>query len=202
MKCYNHPTRDAVSTCTVCGRGLCKECTDKYSPVMCDICKEKERMNAKMEAAAQKSRAKSDLVIDIIFSFVNVLLGFGIAWLIGRFFDSQWQSVFHSYYYLFIIFLPFSFRTISAIISPAGCLTLILNFVLASALGPVFFFVGVWRYARGIRKGMNNSPLGIILEIIYILAIVVFVVITILFFVGDRMEFLENKYGMTVDIWP
>ncbi len=26
MRCYNHPTDSAIGVCTVCGRGLCREC--------------------------------------------------------------------------------------------------------------------------------------------------------------------------------
>ena len=38
MKCYHHPDRDAVATCTECGRGLCKECADVYSKPLCADC--------------------------------------------------------------------------------------------------------------------------------------------------------------------
>ena len=38
MKCYYHPNREIVATCTECGKGLCKECASKWEPTLCDDC--------------------------------------------------------------------------------------------------------------------------------------------------------------------
>lgn len=38
MNCYYHEERAAVAQCTKCGKGLCKECVDKYTPILCDDC--------------------------------------------------------------------------------------------------------------------------------------------------------------------
>lgn len=38
MKCFYHPDREIVATCTQCGKGLCKGCASKWNPVLCDGC--------------------------------------------------------------------------------------------------------------------------------------------------------------------
>lgn len=38
MKCYYHIDREAVAACKQCERYLCKECADKYTPILCDGC--------------------------------------------------------------------------------------------------------------------------------------------------------------------
>ena len=38
MKCYYHPEREIVATCTQCGKGLCKECASKWEPALCNEC--------------------------------------------------------------------------------------------------------------------------------------------------------------------
>lgn len=38
MKCYNHAERDAVAACAECGKGLCRECADRWAPPLCEVC--------------------------------------------------------------------------------------------------------------------------------------------------------------------
>ena len=38
MNCYNHSDQPAVSTCIDCGKGLCSECSNKYTIFICDSC--------------------------------------------------------------------------------------------------------------------------------------------------------------------
>jgi len=38
MKCHDHNDSDAVSQCCDCGRGLCPQCTNKWSIIICDAC--------------------------------------------------------------------------------------------------------------------------------------------------------------------
>lgn len=38
MKCHKHYEYDAVSQCLDCGKGLCPECTNKYTTPICDNC--------------------------------------------------------------------------------------------------------------------------------------------------------------------
>ena len=41
MGCYKHPKETVVGTCPECGKFLCKECTDKFDSLLCEVCKEK-----------------------------------------------------------------------------------------------------------------------------------------------------------------
>lgn len=38
MNCINHPSESAVSQCQICGKGLCVECTNKFSKPICPDC--------------------------------------------------------------------------------------------------------------------------------------------------------------------
>ena len=38
MNCYNHIDQPAVGTCIDCGKGLCSECSNKYTIFICDSC--------------------------------------------------------------------------------------------------------------------------------------------------------------------
>lgn len=164
---------------------------------MCDKCKKELEENARMEAersdAVDKRNKKVSLRIDIIFAFVNLVLGFFIAWGLSRIFDSKTESIWYDYYYAFVIFLPFAWRTVSSIIPSNGCLSLLLNIFLSILLGPIFYFVGVWKMSRGIRKAINGKW-GIVLEIVFIIANITLAAFLYLLLVGLRMDFLETKY--------
>ncbi|MDG0789947.1 DUF3818 domain-containing protein [Cohnella ginsengisoli] len=38
MKCYKHESVDASATCQECGRALCRECSSRFSLLMCEGC--------------------------------------------------------------------------------------------------------------------------------------------------------------------
>ena len=38
MECINHPGKMAAGTCQVCGKGLCAECANRFSPTVCETC--------------------------------------------------------------------------------------------------------------------------------------------------------------------
>ena len=38
MNCYYHSESNAVATCTNCGKGLCKQCTDRFNIPICESC--------------------------------------------------------------------------------------------------------------------------------------------------------------------
>ena len=70
MKCYNHPDRDAVATCTKCGKTLCKECADKHSPCLCDECYSQLReVELKNLQDAKKPFIKT-IILGVVFLFV------------------------------------------------------------------------------------------------------------------------------------
>lgn len=38
MNCYHHEENEAVSTCHGCGRGLCRECSERFTLLLCAAC--------------------------------------------------------------------------------------------------------------------------------------------------------------------
>lgn len=53
MKCYYHNDRDGVGQCNHCGKVLCKECMDIYSPPLCTECAGIRNNSNKVNATAQ-----------------------------------------------------------------------------------------------------------------------------------------------------
>ncbi len=53
MKCYYHNDRDGVGQCNHCGKVLCKECMDIYSPPLCTECAGVRNNTNKLNATAQ-----------------------------------------------------------------------------------------------------------------------------------------------------
>ncbi|MFC7373082.1 hypothetical protein ACFQPF_15690 [Fictibacillus iocasae] len=66
MKCYKHYEMDAVSTCTVCGKALCPNCSEKFTYPSCDSC-----------VLNQVSEQKSILIRNAII--MTVLFAFGLT---------------------------------------------------------------------------------------------------------------------------
>lgn len=67
MNCCFHPEREASAYCVKCGKGLCNDCAEKYSPPLCSSC-------------ANGSNAIKD---DIISHFKHNIIGGIIGLLIG-----------------------------------------------------------------------------------------------------------------------
>jgi hypothetical protein len=53
MNCINHPSETAVSQCQVCGKGLCVECTNKFSKPICPDCFSDSRQKQKRTVVAE-----------------------------------------------------------------------------------------------------------------------------------------------------
>lgn len=69
MKCYNHPNEDAIAQCQHCGKGLCQNCAQKWSPPICDDC-QKGLINE------QLSSVNRELMFYIILAIVGAICGF------------------------------------------------------------------------------------------------------------------------------
>lgn len=94
MKCYYHNDRDAVAQCCECGRGLCKECTDRFDKPLCEKCGNaiitkkqeeiKRAINRQIEAdrdnrIRSKEDAKKWLTVCFISMFVFGFLYYSLA---------------------------------------------------------------------------------------------------------------------------
>lgn len=103
MNCYYHNDVPAVATCKVCGKSLCKECADRYSPVLCDECYEVLRR----EEFEELKQSRKKLIISFLWSGVLLFLG-----LIGFFGDIPLWSM------LLVSIYPFGWRYFSAMKMP------------------------------------------------------------------------------------
>lgn len=65
MNCINHPSESAVSQCQVCSKGLCVDCTSKFSKPICPEC-----------FSASRKKRKRAIVTEILLTF---LIGFPVA---------------------------------------------------------------------------------------------------------------------------
>lgn len=68
MKCYHHPDRDAVASCSECGKGLCRECSDRWDPPLCDQC-------AGGRIQDQRDQVQKLTRLSVILFFVWAILG-------------------------------------------------------------------------------------------------------------------------------
>ena len=73
MKCYNHPTKDAIAQCGSCGKGLCEECAKKWNPPICDDC---QRNNINAELSSVNSELRLYIILAIVGAVVGVLMSF------------------------------------------------------------------------------------------------------------------------------
>ena len=66
LKCFNHPEQDAVATCQKCGKGLCRECAEKYTPCLCDSCaaliQQEKQQEVKNREDQRRQKYRSALV--------------------------------------------------------------------------------------------------------------------------------------------
>jgi len=85
MKCYNHPTSEAIGTCKHCCKGMCSACAKDsgWGLVCSQQCEEEVKI---LRAMVQRNRnlvpfaAKSHLrSAAILFAMAAVFMGFGLA---------------------------------------------------------------------------------------------------------------------------
>ena len=91
MNCINHPFESAVSHCQICGKGLCVECTNKFSKPICPDC-----------FSVSRQKQKRAVVTEII---LTLLIGLPVAIILDLLFndtyktpDSFWKSHFFLIY--------------------------------------------------------------------------------------------------------
>lgn len=86
MKCFYHEDRDAVATCQKCGKSLCKECTMKYKPIICEDCHQEEvreqeeeleqyRLEKKQEQENKNKSIRTKCIIGMFFAFFDFVIG-------------------------------------------------------------------------------------------------------------------------------
>ncbi len=68
MKCINHNQADAVSTCSVCGSGLCADCSQRFTLMMCEKC-----------LLSHNNSVRNGLIKDLAISLVVFIIAFNIG---------------------------------------------------------------------------------------------------------------------------
>lgn len=79
MKCYHHPDREAVATCSVCGRGLCAECTDRHEPIMCDVCHDRQEREEEQRIQDAWNENLNRRISQLKWFYWDHFLGFGLG---------------------------------------------------------------------------------------------------------------------------
>lgn len=82
MNCFFHVEQPAVAQCNICGRGLCKECAQKYSYIVCDDCIDEIETKIVAEELANKVKEKRRFVLAVILHllvavFLRLVVGEG-----------------------------------------------------------------------------------------------------------------------------
>lgn len=72
MKCYYHNDRDGVGQCNECGKVLCKECMDIYTPPLCTEC-----------AGTRNNTNKVNAIGQIILTIIAMAFGAYMYFVIG-----------------------------------------------------------------------------------------------------------------------
>lgn len=86
MKCFNHPEREAVATCQKCGKGLCRECAEKYTPCMCEPCAVQTQCDKQQQAQNKEEQRKQkykNALVDTRSEFIKTsIIGIivGLLW--------------------------------------------------------------------------------------------------------------------------
>lgn len=100
MKCFYHEERDAVATCQKCGKSLCKECSLKYKPIVCEECYQEEIQKQQKEFEEFRSRKRQEqektnktvrvkMVIGIIIGIFEYFMGITFANFLGALFSAM-----------------------------------------------------------------------------------------------------------------
>lgn len=88
MKCYCHADADAVGTCTVCGKMICRDCAINVNHKMvCRSCVESQATIGPAPAAANRKEAVISLLLSFFFpgagQIYNGQVKKGLAILVG-----------------------------------------------------------------------------------------------------------------------
>ena len=91
MNCINHPSESAVSQCQICGKGLCVECTNKFSKPICQDC-----------FTVSRKKQKRAVVTEVLLTLlIGLPIGFILDLLVNNTYktpDSFWESHFFLIY--------------------------------------------------------------------------------------------------------
>ena len=114
MKCFYHPTEDAVAQCVKCMKGLCKECATVYDPPCCPSCaaREEKEFHESIQRTAENMKFiervefwddLKEYILVLVISGVLALITYNIC----NYAYSGVSSIKSVIYTLFAICVPF-----------------------------------------------------------------------------------------------
>lgn len=85
MKCNKHHRKDAITVCSVCGSGLCKECDNVYKSIhYCKDCREHAVKNANKKISAERDSLQSKIsLLNVLSLILGVIIFILICIAIG-----------------------------------------------------------------------------------------------------------------------
>ena len=144
MNCINHPTDIAVSQCMYCGKGLCIECTNKFSKPVCQDC-----------VSVFRKKQKRAIVMDILLTF---LIGLPVGILLSSLFHPASPDYKYFLIYLGLGIVP-GWKTLSRITPQM--------FLFMSLLGWALYFL--IKAILSLFVGLVSFPLMMIKNVIIFL---------------------------------
>jgi hypothetical protein len=91
MKCYYHPSEEAVATCTECGMAMCEKCFNASERTgLCPSCRI-EAISA--ERKKIKSKGNKRLFVAVVWGVITLALAIGVAALLA-FLNDKIQAFF------------------------------------------------------------------------------------------------------------
>lgn len=121
MKCFNHPEREAVATCQKCGKGLCRECAEKYTPCMCDTCVaqiQREQQQQAQSKEEQRKRKYKDALVDTRSEFIKTAVIGVVIGIILMYFLSRGNGYSYGFFDYVVVFgagfgIPFGWKLLT-----------------------------------------------------------------------------------------
>ena len=157
MKCFYNEDRDAVGTCQTCGKGLCKECAAKYTPVTCDDC----HVRIVAQARNEREKKKQDALINtkeemIKATIIGIVAGLLFSFLMCRGNKESMGDLFGIFAVLFFLWgfgIPFGWGLISHLIPNVfgrgyngtilAIVIMVVKFLIASIIGIPAFVIQI-----------------------------------------------------------
>jgi len=119
MKCYHHPSKDAVAQCRACGKSICKDCFDDYGvstgeyadQALCYDCTAALVTENVNEISKFRSKVKRERILSLIGGVIGGIIGFPVL-------SSDMYGSF--FWFLIIIGLFGSLSMLKGLISAVG----------------------------------------------------------------------------------
>jgi hypothetical protein len=142
VKCYNHPDRDAIGTCSVCGQGICDSCSVKVGGKL--YCKNDVERGLLSVSALQPPRSAATSATSIfflVFAVFAFVTGLALIYISGNF--ASYSNIINT--------ALGSYSSIALIANRISDLLLYLG-ILSFPIAALYTFAGYWLW-KSARKG-------------------------------------------------